>query len=241
MTGLLPPTRRCAKPVPLSLRERAGVRGTCTNARNRKGESPPASPHPDPLPEGEGDLERTICKTLPTQPPMLRRGYSLIEMIVAMTVGSVIIGIAVGILHRAAARRSGRAAIACPQARILARLGRAVPQRRRRRRAADSRRAAGGVAVRPAGRSPGMTYRLLPGEVRRDERMAGKLARQESYVLPSGWSAAIAVEERGRASRASLVSSRDHGAVAGQPAAKCALPPCWARTIGSPSRRSGGQ
>ena len=44
--------------VPLSLRERARVRGTFTGAENRVAESPPGSPHPGPLPEGEGDRLR---------------------------------------------------------------------------------------------------------------------------------------------------------------------------------------
>ena len=34
----------------------------------------------------------------------------------------------------------------------------------------------------------------MPGEVRWDERKDGKLVRQESYVLPSGCSAAIAAQ-----------------------------------------------
>ena len=50
-----------------------------------------------------------------------------------------------------------------------------------------------------------MTYRALPGEVRRDERMAGKLVRQESYVLPGGCSAAITVRSEATPAVASLV------------------------------------
>jgi NADH-quinone oxidoreductase subunit M len=43
--------------VPLSLWERAGVRGSFAEFQHRTAESPPASPHPNPLPEGEGNLE----------------------------------------------------------------------------------------------------------------------------------------------------------------------------------------
>ena len=46
--------------VPLSLRERAGVRGTRENADFQNSEPSPASPHPNPLPEGEGELEPSV-------------------------------------------------------------------------------------------------------------------------------------------------------------------------------------
>lgn len=55
-----------------------------------------------------------------------------------------------------------------------------------------------------------ITYRVLAGEVRRDERMAGKPVRQESYVLPGGCSAAITVRSEAAAAVASLVVA-DHG------------------------------
>ena len=41
--------------VPLSFRERVGVRGSYLGGRKRTAESPLGSPHPGPLPEGEGD------------------------------------------------------------------------------------------------------------------------------------------------------------------------------------------
>ncbi len=44
--------------VPLSLRERVGVRGSQENLALAK--SAPGSPHPNPLPEGEGSREETI-------------------------------------------------------------------------------------------------------------------------------------------------------------------------------------
>ena len=47
--------------VPLSLRERAGVRGLHRDRAVRNLRQ--ASPHPNPLPKGEGDLESAICKT----------------------------------------------------------------------------------------------------------------------------------------------------------------------------------
>ena len=58
-----------------------------------------------------------------------------------------------------------------------------------------------------------ITYRVLPGEVRREERMAGKLVRQETYVLPGGCSAAITVRSEAAPAMASLVVA-DNGAPA---------------------------
>jgi prepilin-type N-terminal cleavage/methylation domain-containing protein len=123
---------------------------------------------------------------------MLRRGYSLIEMLVVLTVGTVIVGISVAMLHSLLrAEQTGRDRV--PQAGILARL-------------AEQFRGDVAAALR---QTPGarqaewpfvladdrlVTYRALPGEVRREERTAGKLVRQESYVLASGSSAAIRVQ-----------------------------------------------
>ena len=53
---------RHTQAVPLSLRERAGVRGCCNAITNRTAKSPPGSPHPNPLPEGEGTLNRQFSK-----------------------------------------------------------------------------------------------------------------------------------------------------------------------------------
>ncbi len=133
---------------------------------------------------------------------MLRRGYTLIEMIVVMTVGAVIVGISVGMLHALMrTEQTGRDRV--PQARILARLaeqfrsdvGAAVRQTPNARQAEWQFALAGDRVV---------TYRALPGEVRWDERMAGKLVRQESYVLPSGCSAAITVQHEATPAVANL-------------------------------------
>ena len=110
---------------------------------------------------------------------MLRRGFTLIELMVVLTVGTVIVGIGVGTLHvllrteqtgrgrRAPGRRSGPTG--------------AVPQRRQCGRATDGRRTQSGVAVRPDGRSP----RGIPGVAGlvRGTR-GGKLARQEVAASP---------------------------------------------------------
>jgi len=138
---------------------------------------------------------------------MLRRGYTLIETIVAMTIGAVVVGIAVGMLHMLLrTEQTGRDRVA--QARILARL-------------AEQFRSDVGAAVRQIpGARPGewqfaltgdgvVTYRALTGEVRWDQRMAGKLVRQESYVLPSGGSAAITVQDAAAPAVANLVITQN--------------------------------
>jgi prepilin-type N-terminal cleavage/methylation domain-containing protein len=139
---------------------------------------------------------------------MLRRGYSLIEMIVVLTVGAVVVGIGAGMLHLLLrTEQTGRGRVL--QARVLARL-------------AEQFRGDVGAAVR---QTPGaregewrfvlmgdrlVTYRALPGEVQWDESMAGKRVRQESYVLPGGSSAAITVQSKAMPVMASLVIA-DHG------------------------------
>jgi prepilin-type N-terminal cleavage/methylation domain-containing protein len=134
---------------------------------------------------------------------MLRRGYSLIETLAVLTIGAVVVGISVGVLHMLMrTEQTGRDRV--PQARVLARL-------------AEQFRSDVAAAVR---KTPGtrqgewqfaltgdrvVTYRALPGEVRWDERTVGKLVRQESYVLPSGFSAAITVRSETTPAVASLV------------------------------------
>ena len=52
------PCAVAAPEIHLSLRERVGVRGTRGNASLQNSEPSPASFHPNPLPEGEGDLDQ---------------------------------------------------------------------------------------------------------------------------------------------------------------------------------------
>ena len=53
----IPREKAETRTVPLSLWERAGVRESFAEFQHRTAESPPASPHPNPLPEGEGTAE----------------------------------------------------------------------------------------------------------------------------------------------------------------------------------------
>ena len=140
---------------------------------------------------------------------MSRRGTTLIEMIAVITVGAVMLGIGVCMLHVLwRAERTGRDRV--HQASVSARL-------------AEQFRSDVCEAVRylpPQDKQPTqwqfalpgdrvVTYRALPGEVRRDQRTADKLVRQESYVLPSGCSAAIAVQGEAAPAVASLVIAAD--------------------------------
>ena len=166
---------------------------------------------------------------------MLRRGFSLIEVLVVLTVGAVVVGIGVGMLHMLMRiEQTGRDRV--PQAGILARL-------------AEQFRSDVGAAVRQApGARQGewqfvmtgdrlITYRALAGEIRWDERRAGKPVRQESYVLPSGCSATITVRSEATAAVASLVIA-DNGTplAAGREMRVTAV---LGKDIGSPSRRWG--
>ncbi len=121
----------------------------------------------------------------------LRRGFSLIEMLAALTVGSVLMGIAVSILAMLMRiERGGREQL--HQDMVTARLARQFR---------DDVHAATRLAPAEAGGKGSwqlvlapdhtVTYRALPEVVERDEAEAGKPARHESYTLPAGWSARL--------------------------------------------------
>ena len=141
---------------------------------------------------------------------MSRRGFTLIEMLAAITVGSVMLGIGVGILHLLLrAEGTGRERVHKTQ--VLTHLaeqfrndmGAAVKQT-----LAQSDRPKQWQFALADNRT--VTYRALPGEVRRDERTADKLVRQESYTLPEGYAAAIKVfEYQAKPAEVNLVIARD--------------------------------
>ena len=134
---------------------------------------------------------------------MHRRGYTLIEMVVAITLGAAIVGASVGallVLLRTEQAGRNRAA----QSGITARL------------AEQFRNDVGAATHHVADAQKGewqfvlpddrvVTYRTLPGRVEWDERAAGKVVREESYVLPDGCSTMIEVSSRAEPATASLI------------------------------------
>ena len=139
---------------------------------------------------------------------MSRRAFTLMEMLVVLTVGSVMLGISVGMLHLLLrSEQTGRDRV--HRAAVSARL-------------AEQFRADAAAALRqvpieapalcqfilPGDRT--VTYRALPEEVRREERIAERPVRQESYSLPDGYSVAVAVEGEADPPLASLVVTCDH-------------------------------
>jgi prepilin-type N-terminal cleavage/methylation domain-containing protein len=145
---------------------------------------------------------------------MSRRGYTLVEMLTAMTVGAVMLGIALSmLLVLVRAEQGGRDRVY--QARVMSRL-------------AEQFRSDANAAVRPISAKAGqktewqvalmgdqvVTYRALPGRIDREQRTGGKLVRQESYVLPAGRAAKIVVNNDSTPAVASLIIAADEAASA---------------------------
>lgn len=140
---------------------------------------------------------------------MLRRGYLLIEMLIVLTVGSVLMGVAVGVLHLLLrTEQTGRNR--APQATIVARLAEQF-----RNDANDAVR-----QVSDAGKSQWqfvlpdnrvVTYQTQSNAVEWSESAVEKTVRRESYVLPSDWSAAIAMHDTAKPPQATLVISERSG------------------------------
>lgn len=120
---------------------------------------------------------------------MSRRAFTLMEMLVVLTIGSVMLGISVGMLHLLLrSEHIGRD-----------RVYRAVVSTRLAEQfRSDTAEALRQVPIEapalcqlilPGDRT--VTYRALTEEVRREEHIADKPMRLESYTLPDGCSVAI--------------------------------------------------
>lgn len=136
---------------------------------------------------------------------MQRRGYTLIEMLVVVTVSAVLMGVAVQVLYLLARlERGGRESVG--RATIVARLADQfrsdVHAALRSMPAAGAEKSQWRFAL--AGDSA-VAYRALPGEVERREQVAGKPARQESYALPAESVAEIVIRTEPAPTVASLV------------------------------------
>lgn len=121
-----------------------------------------------------------------------RRGISLIEMIAAMGIGAVMMGVAVALLYTLLETEgSGREHL-----RHGSVLGRLADQFRRDVHAAKS---VGDVADgegRQFELAPGrtVTYRLEPGTLVRTEQVDAVVQRRESFALPPGTTTSIRIE-----------------------------------------------
>jgi prepilin-type N-terminal cleavage/methylation domain-containing protein len=142
----------------------------------------------------------------------MRRAFTLVEMITAMTVGTVLMGIAVSLLVvLLGAEQSGRAHVARSES-----LRRLADQFRRDVHAAVGETAAkGAVPVSPT-RKPGQSpedwtedrpecrlslpdnrsvqYTIGADSISREERTDSKVVRRETYLLPKDSTAAVAVD-----------------------------------------------
>jgi hypothetical protein len=127
------------------------------------------------------------------------------EMMAALTVGSVLLGIAVSVIAvLMRVERTGREQL--HQDAVTVRL---AEQFR------DDVHAATRLIPAEAGKkgpwqvilSPErtVTYRVLPEAVERDETVAGKVVRHESYTLPAGWSVHLIVPAKEQPPLASLI------------------------------------
>ena len=142
---------------------------------------------------------------------MPRRGFTLIEMLVVLTIGSVVFGITVGMLHLLLrSERTGRERVhrAAVSARLAEQFRSDTAAAIRHEPVEEDNQQALCQFVLPGDRT--VTYRAMPAEVRREERIAEKPVRQESYSLPDGCSVAVAVEGEADPPLASLVVTCDH-------------------------------
>jgi prepilin-type N-terminal cleavage/methylation domain-containing protein len=134
-----------------------------------------------------------------------RRGFTLIEMLAALTIGSVVLGISVSMLALLLrVERLGREHV--QQDGVTVRL---AEQFRDDAHAAlppaptDARNKGPWRFVLASDRT--VTYRALPEAVDREEAVAGKRVRYESYTLPAGWAARVLVAADGKPPLASLI------------------------------------
>ena len=124
----------------------------------------------------------------------MRRAFTLIEMLVTISVAAVLTGIAVSlllVLFRA--EQGGRAHVA--QSRVARAAGRPVPPRRSRRRRRDCRTGKIGKSGGSSLTGDGIVqYAIGAGERFARGADGSKDVRRESYALPKDSTAAIAVD-----------------------------------------------
>jgi prepilin-type N-terminal cleavage/methylation domain-containing protein len=132
-----------------------------------------------------------------------RRGHTLVEMIVVMTVGAMLLGIAVSVLHvLMRVEQSGRAHVERHE--TLARL---ADQFREDVHAASVKPAADGESVWRLDLAADRTVRYAAekGRITREERMGDKTASRESYIMPDDYTAAMAPDDAKNPSLVGLI------------------------------------
>ncbi len=131
-----------------------------------------------------------------------RRGVSLIEMIAAMGIGAVMMGVAVSLLYTLL-RTEGSGREHLRHSSVLGRLAdqfrRDVHEAKSVGDLSDGEETVGGVSDgegRQFELAPGrtVTYRLEPGTLVRSEQVDGEVQRRESFALPPGTTASIRIQ-----------------------------------------------
>ena len=123
----------------------------------------------------------------------MRRGHTLLEMTVVITVGATLLGIAVSLIHvLMRAEQNGRTHVE-----RYVTMARLADQFRDDVHAAAGRPTAEGQTAWHLELAADRTVRYAtdPGEITREERMGEKIVSRESYNMPDGYTAAIAPDD----------------------------------------------
>jgi prepilin-type N-terminal cleavage/methylation domain-containing protein len=122
---------------------------------------------------------------------MSRRGFTLIELLAVLTIGAVVTGVCVGALHLLL-RTERKSRNHVPESQAIARL---AEQFRDDVNAAIEAKSSGQNSSRFAfGNDRFVEYQAQPGELRRREIVAGKVVRQEEFVLPEDCATVISFD-----------------------------------------------
>jgi prepilin-type N-terminal cleavage/methylation domain-containing protein len=141
----------------------------------------------------------------------MKRGHTLLEMIVVMTVGATLLGIAVCLMHLLMrAEQSGRT-----HADRYATIARLADQFREDVHAAAGRPAAEGQTAWRLELAPDRTVRYAAdsGEIAREERAGEKIVSREFYKMPDEYTASIAPDDAANPALVSLVVVLDSGSI----------------------------
>jgi prepilin-type N-terminal cleavage/methylation domain-containing protein len=135
----------------------------------------------------------------------MRRGYSLIELVVVMTIATVIVGLAAAMLHLLLrTERNGRQQM--HRSAALARLAdqfRTDVHAAARQPVPDDANPSCWTFEMEAGRN--VQYRAQAGQIERVETLGGQIERRESYALPPDATVLIATPVNSKLAVATLI------------------------------------